>query len=113
MATIRSMLPAPLQPYTEAVVGAALGALVGGYVVKRSATSGALVGAIAGYGLMLTKKAGAMPFTAGGYYAGEEVVEQLLPGPVEGVPDWERDWRRHGWHGWDHDRGRFGHGWRR
>jgi outer membrane lipoprotein SlyB len=112
MATIRSMLPIQLQPYTEAVVGAALGALVGGYVVKKSATSGAIVGAIAGYGVMLTKKSGAMPFTAGYFTGAEEVVEQLPDGQdvvIPGMmPDWQRDWRRHGWHGWHGQ-----HGWRR
>ena len=113
MATIRSMLPLTIQPYTEAVVGAALGALVSSLVIKKSATKGALVGALAGYGLMLTKKGGAMPFTAGYYVGAEEVVEQLPGGGAEevlipGMPEWQRDWRRHGWHGWHGQ-----HGWRR
>lgn len=102
MSTIRSMLPAVAAPYTEAVVGAALGALVSAFVVKKKMTTGALVGAIAGYGIALTRKGGAAPFVAGdGYYAGaEEVFEQLAPAYIEQEPEWERDWRRHGWHGW-------------
>jgi hypothetical protein len=117
MSTIRSMLPAAAAPYTEAIVGAALGAIVSAFVVKRKMTTGALVGAIAGYGIALTRKGGAVPFVAGdGYYAGaEEVVEELPGGQVEELvmPDWQRDWRRHGWHGWKNDRGRWGHGYRR
>lgn len=115
MSTIRSMLPAAVQPYTEAVVGAVLGALVGGYVVKSKATTGALVGAIAGYGVALTRKGGATPFVAGYYAGAEEIIEQLPDGQVEELvmPEWQRDWRRHGWHGWHNDRGRWGHGYRR
>ena len=118
MSTIRSMLPAAVAPYTEAVVGAALGALVGSLVLKKKMTTSALVGAVAGYGVMLTRQGGVAPFVAGnGYFAGaEEIIEQLPDGQVAEelvVPEWQRDWRRHGWHGWHTDRGRWGHGWRR
>ena len=99
MATIRSMLPAVAQPYTEALVGAALGALVGGYVVKRKGAAGALVGAIAGFGVALTRKGGTFPFAAGEFAGLEEIIEEL-PGGVEEeviIPEWQRDWRRHSW----------------
>ncbi len=109
MTTIREMLPGPAQNFAEVIIGAGIGALIGGYVVKRKATEGAIVGALAGYGLQLTKPKGAWPFRSvtAGYYAGDDVI-QLGPGqqqPVEEevvptpVPEWQTEyWRRH--HGW-------------
>jgi|SRR5208337_4185125 len=76
MTTVRNMLPPVAQPYTEVVVGAALGALVGGYVLRQKTSTGALVGAIAGYGLMLSKGEGVFPFRAsGGAYVGDSVTQ--------------------------------------
>ncbi len=134
MTTIRQMLPQVAQPFTEAIVGAGLGALVSRFVLKGDLTTGALVGGVAGYGIALTKARGAFPFTvvsgANTYYAGaEEVIEQQLPAvdaygqqaptpPAiieEVVPDWRHprrdDWWRRGGGGWG--RGGWGHGWHR
>jgi hypothetical protein len=126
MSTVRSMLPAVAQPYTEVIVGAALGALVGGYVLKRTASTGALVGAIAGYGLSLTKAKGAFPFrAAGGFdsqYVGDSVTQfPGVPGaadPAAAILDFEEaipaapEWPRHEWEhrGWG-GRGWGGRGW--
>jgi hypothetical protein len=115
MSTVRSMLPVQLQPYTEEVVGAALGALIGGYVLKQKASTGAIVGALCGYGLSLTKAKGAFPFRASGnFYTGEDAVapgsqaaqeildvEEAIPAPL---PQWPyggygRGWDRRGWGG--------------
>jgi|SRR5271155_3438909 len=132
MTTIREMLPGPAQNFAEVLIGAGLGALIGGYVVKRKASEGAIVGALAGYGLQLMRPKGAWPFATAGYYVGADDVLQLGPPstaysqPVEEVipemvPEWQRDWRRHGWHGWDRSGAGYGqryggfggHGWRR
>lgn len=121
MSTVRSMLPASLQSYTEEVVGAALGALIGGYVLKGKASTGAIVGALCGYGLSLTKAKGAFPFrSAGDFYVGEDAVapgsqaaveildaQEALPPPMP-APEWPH----HEWgHGWGRGFGRgFGRG---
>jgi hypothetical protein len=136
MTTIRQMLPQVAQPFTEAIVGAGLGALVSRFVLKGDMTTGALVGGVAGYGLALTKARGAFPFTvhtAGGFYAGEEVAvlpavdasgqQEIIEPVIEEVvlpehhhhrrDDW---WRRHGGGGGGWGRGGYGgwgHGWRR
>lgn len=135
MTTIRQMLPRAAQPFTEAIVGAGLGALVSRFVLKADMSTGAIVGGIAGYGISLTKARGAFPFavtTAGGFYAGEDVavlpaIDALGQQPVveevveEVIPehhhhrrdDW---WRRHGGGGGGWGRGGYGgwgHGWRR
>src|SRR5271166_3391624 len=77
MTTIRQMLPQVAQPFTEAIVGAGLGALLSRFVLKDHMTTGAIVGAVAGYGLSLTKAKGAFPFTAtaGGSYVGDSVTQ--------------------------------------
>jgi hypothetical protein len=77
MSTIRQMLPSVAQPFTEVIVGAGLGALVSKFVVGRRASTGALVGALAGYGLALTKAKGVWPLslTAGGSYVGDSVYQ--------------------------------------
>lgn len=76
MTTIRQMLPQIAQPFTEAIVGAGLGALVSRFVLKGDMSTGAIVGGVAGYGLSLTKAKGAFPFTAaGGVYAGDSVTQ--------------------------------------
>jgi hypothetical protein len=139
MTTIRQMLPQSAQPYTEAIVGAGLGALVSKFWFKDSQWStGAVVGFIAGYGIALTRAKGAFPFTAtaGGFYAGDSVtqfptqqqgyaqpygglgqgVEFLEEAAPEVVPEygWPRrrdDWWRRG--GGGYGRGGWGHGWRR
>jgi len=133
MTTIRQMLPQVAQPFTEAIVGAGLGALVSRFVLKGDMTTGALVGGVAGYGLALTKARGAFPFTvapvvSGGFYAGEEVIEQLPAVDAFGqqpvveevmIPEHHRRddwWRRHGGGGGGWGRGGYGgwgHGWRR
>ncbi len=112
MTTIREMLPAPAKSFAEVIIGAGIGALIGGYVVKRKATEGAIVGALAGYGLQLSSSRGAWPFTSStvtaGYYTGDDVIqlgptpapqiieEEVVPTPI---PEWQTEyWRRH--HGW-------------
>jgi hypothetical protein len=77
MSTIRQMLPSVAQPFTEVIVGAGFGALVSKFVVGRQASTGALVGALAGYGLALTKAKGIWPLslTAGGSYVGDSVSQ--------------------------------------
>jgi len=119
MTTIREMLPAPAQNFAEVIIGAGIGALIGGYVVKRKATEGAIVGALAGYGLQLARPKGAWPFASAvtGYYVGDDVIqlgpnvpqqlteEEVLPGPV---PEWQAEyWRRH--HGWRREPWRHEH----
>jgi hypothetical protein len=80
MSTIRQMLPPVAQPFTEVVVGAGLGALIGGYVLGRRASTGALVGALAGYGVALTKAKGMWPLTltagVNQWYVGDSVSQQ-------------------------------------
>jgi len=139
MSTIRQMLPQVAQPFTEAIVGAGLGALLSRFVLRRDMTTGAIVGGVAGYGVALTKAKGAFPFAASGaehaggtntYYLGQgaEVVEEVVQQPQpeiipEYVPEWRRPWRRDDWWrrggggygGWGagHGYGGWGHGWRR
>ena len=68
MSTVRSMLPLFAQPYTEVIVGAGLGALATKFLVSRGKlTTGALLGGVIGMGLLLTKKQGFFPFSAGDY----------------------------------------------
>jgi hypothetical protein len=70
------MLPKFAEPFTEIVVGAGLGALAAKFMLKGDATTGALVGAVAGYGVMLSKAKGAFPFTAvSGEYVGDSVTQ--------------------------------------
>ncbi len=133
MTTIRQMLPQAAQPFTEAIVGAGLGALLSKFVLKGDLSTGAIVGGVAGYGLALTKAKGAFPFTAvSGYYVGDDataVVEQLPAPQVDAfgqpvveeivIPEHRRRddwWRRHGGGGGGWGRGGYGgwgHGWRR
>ena len=77
MSTIRQMLPHVAQPFTEAIVGAGLGALVSRFILKGDMSTGAMIGGVAGYGLALTKARGAFPFTAtaGGVYTGDSVTQ--------------------------------------
>jgi hypothetical protein len=128
------MLPQAAQPYTEAIVGAGLGALLSKFLLRGDLTTGAIVGGVAGYGVSLTKARGAFPFTvmSGSFYTGEDVVEQQLPAvnaygqqPLtppativeEIIPEYRRPWRRDDW--WRHGGGNYGwgrgwgHGWRR
>jgi hypothetical protein len=135
MTTVRQMLPAAAQPFTEVIVGAGLGALLSKFLLRDSMTTGAIVGGVAGYGIALTKARGAFPFTVvsgaaktSGFYAGEEVIEQQLPAvdaygqqaatpPAiieEVIPNY-RPFRRDDWwrRGGAYGRGGWGHGWRR
>jgi hypothetical protein len=122
------MLPSVAQPFTEAIVGAGLGALLSKFVLRGEISTGAIIGGVAGYGIALTKAKGAFPFTAvAGEYVGDDVIEQLAAPTqpldaygqpvVEEIvsPDWHRprrdDWWRRG--GGGYGRGGWGHGWRR
>lgn len=134
MTTVRNMLPPVAQPFTEVIVGAALGALVGGYVLKQKASTGALVGAVAGYGVLLSKASGIFPFrAAGGAYVGDSVTQfpgvpgvagadgrygnLVMPGSdaAAQILDYEEaftqvpEWPRH--HDWDRGEGWGGGGW--
>jgi hypothetical protein len=65
------MLPVVAQPYTEIIVGAGLGALATKLLVSRGKlTTGALLGGVIGMGLLLTKKQGFFPFSAGEFAGG-------------------------------------------
>lgn len=123
MSTVRQMLPAVAQPFTEAIVGAGLGALVSKFFLKGDMSTGAIVGGVAGYGIALTKARGAFPFTVttGGFYAGQDaaalpavdasgqqpIVEPVIEEVV--APDWHRHRRDDWWRG-AYGHGGYGHG---
>jgi hypothetical protein len=111
MSTVRTMLPVQLQPYTEEVVGAALGALIGGYVLKGKASTGAIVGALCGYGLSLTKSKGAFPFRAAGdFYTGQDAAADILDvEEAAPAPQWPLPGYGYG-HGYGRGWGGFGRG---
>jgi hypothetical protein len=140
MTTIRQMLPQSAQPYTEAIVGAGLGAIVSKVWFKDAPWStGAIIGWIAGYGVALTRAKGAFPFTAptataAGYYVGDSVtqfstMQQGYAQPYGGldqgaeivdeevapeyVPEWQRHRRDDWWRrgGGGYGRGGWGSGW--
>jgi hypothetical protein len=128
MSTVRALLPDFARPFTEVIVGATLGALTSSFVLNKHASTGAIVGAIAGAGVAMTKKTGMFPFvSAGGYYAGADDAAAdgsaaLPPPPVASevveevaLPPYGQSWPhhyRHGWGypghggGWDHRRWR-------
>lgn len=116
MSTVRQMLPKFAEPFTEVVVGAGLGALVSKFMLRGEMTTGAMVGAVAGYGVMLSKGKGAFPFTAtsvSGAYVGDSVTQfptfqqgyaqpyQGLGQGMEIVPDYSEQYPQYGgWGGW-------------
>lgn len=65
MPDYRDWFPAPIQPYSEVVIGAGLGALAGHFLLKRKVALSALIGGTAGL-LMSHASRGPGQFWAGG-----------------------------------------------